>query len=158
EIPEIEIPRVCLPELPEQATGAMRRVAEFFSLVYALRLWAGRADDVPFACGWVAEKLGLHKTTAYRAIRDLCEAGGLIYTEAMPARGKKGTHKYLPGLLAVDDLLPPFADEVEVAEPAAASFESVGEVLDPLLVAGAEIHCEVVPRAAASGDGAGRLF
>jgi hypothetical protein len=55
----IDVALAPLPPLPDGATSAMRRVAEFYALVLALRRWAGDDRPVPFASTWVAAKLEL---------------------------------------------------------------------------------------------------
>jgi hypothetical protein len=90
-----------LPPLPGSATAPMRAVADFFALVCGVRLWAGEDRSAPFACGWVAEKLELPKTTVHRALRQLVSCGVLASAGSMPGRGgKRGTHLYEPGVVA----------------------------------------------------------
>jgi hypothetical protein len=92
-----------LPPLPDDATVPMRRVAELYATAVGLRAWAGRPDalDAPFACRWVAAKLGLPHMTAWRALRGLVEAGVLEQGETLPGRGgKRGTQTYRPGVKA----------------------------------------------------------
>jgi len=91
------VPVDLLPKLPPHATPPMYDVAMFFCRVYGLRLWAGDTRDVPFSCGWVAQKLHLPKATVWRAIKSLVSAGVLIQGETLPGRKKLGTHTYLPG-------------------------------------------------------------
>lgn len=87
-----------LPPLPDSATEPMREVADFFELVHGLRLYAGMDPEVPFASGWVADKIEHSKTTVYRALKDLEAAGVLRRAGKMPGRdGKRGTHLWLPG-------------------------------------------------------------
>ena len=93
----LALPPVELPALPHNASPTMRRVAAFFVVVRGLRLYAGDDRPVPFACGWVGEKIGLPKKTAWRAVWALCEAGVLIEEGALPGRGKRGTKLYAPG-------------------------------------------------------------
>jgi hypothetical protein len=88
-----------LPALPEWATPAMRDVAGFFELVRGVRIWAGDGRDVPFACGWVAEKLGRPKKTVHRALRQLEACGVLEKAGSLPGRGKRGTQLWAPGVL-----------------------------------------------------------
>ena len=98
-----------LPSLPQSRSEAMPRVAEFFVLVYGLRLAAGDERPVPFACGWIAQKLGLEKQTAYRLRCQLVEAGVIVKAETMPGRQgsdgqiRRGTDCYLPGVLPADE-------------------------------------------------------
>lgn len=96
----IEPTAVTLPPLPDVAPKSMRRVAEFFALVYGLRLEGGEERPAPFACGWVASKLGepeVTPMTVHRALRKLVEWGVLVRGPDMEGRGKLGAHTYLPG-------------------------------------------------------------
>jgi hypothetical protein len=108
-----------LPPLPDSATPSMRKVADFYVLVRGVRLWAGDDRDVPFACGWVAQKVGLTKVTVWRALEQLAAAGVLVRTGALPGRGKRGTHLWTPGVLpgstvTVEDGAEVVDDRVEV--------------------------------------------
>jgi hypothetical protein len=75
----------------------MRDVAEFYVLVRGLRLAVGDDRAVPFATAWVGWHLDWSKITVWRALRRLVEAGVLLEPVALPGRGKRGTHSYLPG-------------------------------------------------------------
>jgi hypothetical protein len=68
-----------LPPLPADASRAMRKVAEFFALVVAVRRHAGMPGLVPFANDWVAEHTGLPGVTVSRALLDLRKAGTLVW-------------------------------------------------------------------------------
>jgi hypothetical protein len=88
---------VPLPPLPPSHSPIVPRVRDFYTLVRGLRL---RVDDdrpVPFACGWVADKLGVPKITAWRALRTLTEAGVLVSKGQLPGRGGRGTELFEPG-------------------------------------------------------------
>jgi hypothetical protein len=93
----IEPVLVELPPLTDGATRPMRDMAAFFALVHGLRLWACDERPVPFACGWVASKLGLPKQTVWRVRGALVEAGVLVHAGMLPGRGKRGTWSFLPG-------------------------------------------------------------
>jgi hypothetical protein len=99
----IEPVPVWLPPLPEGAPPGVRCVYEFYELVYGLRSWAADDRPVPFACGWVAKKLGIPKTTAWRALKVLVGAGVLEHAGQMPARGKRGTDLYSPVSTAAEE-------------------------------------------------------
>jgi hypothetical protein len=91
---------VQLPPLPKSRSPAVRQVAGFFCKVYGLRLYAGDERWVPFACQWVADKLGIPKLTVWRALVALVEAGTLVRPpeRSLPGRGgRRGTDLYLPG-------------------------------------------------------------
>ncbi|HUR86943.1 MAG TPA: hypothetical protein VMY78_16540 [Solirubrobacteraceae bacterium] len=74
-------------------------MAEFYALLLGLRLWAGDARDVPFACGWVAHKLGLPQITVWRALQTLKAARVLEQVGELPRPGKRAAHLYAPGAL-----------------------------------------------------------
>jgi len=95
---------VGLPPVPRSCSPDLARVAEFFALVYGLRLAASDGRPVPFAAGWIAEKLGLEtKQTAYRLRCQLVTAGVLVKVGAMHGRnGRRGTDLFLPGELPAD--------------------------------------------------------
>jgi hypothetical protein len=103
----LEPDRVELPPLPDSATGTMRAVAEFYGLVLSLRVDAGIPDasEVPFACGWVADKIGRPKKSVHRALAQLEVAGVLRRAGSLPGRGMRGTHLWGPArqLVAVRD-------------------------------------------------------
>lgn len=87
-----------LPPVPESRSTALAEVAEFFRLVYGLRVAAGEERAVPFAAGWIAAKLGLEKQTAYRLRCQLVASGVLVKARPLPGRdGKRGTDTFLPG-------------------------------------------------------------
>jgi len=91
-----------LPPLPLNATQPMRRVAAFFAVVRAVRLWAGDDRDVPMSCRWAGAKLGLSYPTASRALRELVVCGVLVRTDSLhPLSGRegRGTACYMPGPL-----------------------------------------------------------
>ena len=91
---------VGLPQLPPSRSPVVPRVADFYRLVRGLRL---RVDDdrpVPFACGWVADKLGVPKLTVRRARSALVEAGVLVSNGSLPGRGGRGTELFEPGPVA----------------------------------------------------------
>jgi hypothetical protein len=138
-----------LPSLPDGATQTMREVAAFFALVRGVRLWAGDGRDVPFACGWVAGKLGRPKKTVHRALRQLEACGVLVRGASLPPRGRRGTQLWAPGSL------PSAAVAVEVR------IEVVGDPVEPephledeALVGRAELAVADRP-AATAGDRAG---
>jgi hypothetical protein len=85
-----------LPPLPDGATATMREVYEFFKLVHGLRLEACDHRDVPFACGWVADKLGLSKKSVHRVLAQLDAAGVLRQTGSLPGRGSAARTCGLP--------------------------------------------------------------
>jgi hypothetical protein len=98
--------RVELPELPEDATAPMRRVAEFFGVVRGLRLAAGDDREVPFAGRWVAGKVGLPHRTVARALGELTAAGVLVASGRMPGRGSRGTLLFAPGEVSLAEVVP----------------------------------------------------
>jgi hypothetical protein len=57
----------------------MRKVAEFFALVVALRRYVGLPELVPFANDWVAGHTGLSGVTVSRALGALRDAGVLVW-------------------------------------------------------------------------------
>jgi hypothetical protein len=92
------LPNVKLPQLPDNATDPMRRVAAFFELVHALREWAGMEREVPFAGEWVAAKLRIPPTTVWRAVQRLVEAGVLAPAGSLPGRnGRRGPRLFVVG-------------------------------------------------------------
>lgn len=92
-----------LPELPRARSVYVPAVAEFYRLVRGLRLAVDNDLPVPFACGWIAGKLGAHKQAIWRARGALVDAGVLVHAGALPGRDKRGTALYLPGELPGDD-------------------------------------------------------
>jgi hypothetical protein len=128
----IEPVLVELPPLPDRATPPMQDMAAFFALVRGLRLWACDERPLPFACGWVAAKLGLNKQTAWRVRHALVEAGVLVHGETLPGRDKRGTWSFLPGPLR------PAPVDVEGGEVAVGSaVEPTAHLGDEALVVGA---------------------
>lgn len=83
--------------LPDDALEIDVRVAEFFALVYGLRLSANEDRPVPFACRWVAGHLRVPYRTVHRTLAKLTREGVLLKCGALPGRGQRGTDTYLPG-------------------------------------------------------------
>ena len=84
--------------LPDPASGTMRAVTDYFALVDALRDDMGLPPEVPFASGWVAEKIGRPKTSVYRALCQLEDCGVLERAgslESRPGVGMRGTHLWV---------------------------------------------------------------
>ncbi len=95
-----------LPPLPENASEPMRRVADLYATVAALRAYADRphALDVMFSARWAAARVRLPRMTVWRAIHALVEAGVLVQGETLPGRGgKRGLHTYRPGVASGGD-------------------------------------------------------
>jgi hypothetical protein len=91
--------------LPENATEGMRTVADFFRLVYGLRLSVDDDRPVPFAVDWVAEHTGLSPAHVGRIIRRLRDAATLVYSGTYGELAREGdvvreprTRLFLPGL------------------------------------------------------------
>jgi hypothetical protein len=72
------------------ASKTGRLVAEFFALVYGLRLSVDDARPVPLSARFVGEHTGLHWVTANRALNGLCEAKVLRHCDPLPPRGGRG--------------------------------------------------------------------
>lgn len=97
-----------LPPLPDNATDTMRRVAEFFQLVHAVRGWAGMEPEVMFASTWVANNIGMPQPTVWRALRWLEAAGVLKAAGSLPGRnGRRGPRLYVVGEGAARAQTPP---------------------------------------------------
>jgi hypothetical protein len=111
----------------------MRAVADFFVLVRGVRLWAGDDREVPFACGWVARKLGLSKVTVWRALEQLSASGVLVEAGHLSGRGKRGTRLWAAGPLPGAPV--GVEGRAEVVDDAA---EPEAELLDEALVGGGE--------------------
>lgn len=141
---------VALPSLPEPVSLVVARVAEFYALVRGLRLSMEDDRPVPFACGWVAEKIGVRKVAVWRARNRLVEAGVLVHAGTLPGRGKRGTDLFLPGALEGRAVGVEAHREPEVEAPD-----------DPVVRAAVAVNGGLARVAVAAGDSAdlgGRLF
>ena len=85
-----------LRPVQDGAPEVVRRVAVFFALIAGLRLAAGDDRPVPFACGWVGERLDVPKLTVWRTRKRLVQLGVLEHVGALPGRGKRGTDLFVP--------------------------------------------------------------
>ncbi len=100
---------------------------------------------MPFASGWVGEKLGLPKQTVWRSLEFLVDSGVLESRGHMPGRGGlRGTELFAPGV--------PQAHSLGVEPGDGSTIKPAGEVEDEPVVS----RAEAVRGRAASGLGAPR--
>lgn len=125
----IDVEPAQLPTLPDNATTAMTKVAEFFALVLALRHFADmeEADEVPFAVDWVAQKCGLPGMTVSRALRKLHDANIIVWTGRTMTMPK--TRLWVMGD-GTDSPAPAFEEVEEVNEPERIEMPTVRELVD----------------------------
>ena len=105
---------VYLP-LPDDLPEIARKIADFYALIYGLRLTIPDRRPVPFASRWVGAKVDIPEATVWRARGALVDAGVLEPAEPLPGRGKRPTATYAPGGGAGERLEPGRVVEVRRA-------------------------------------------
>lgn len=134
---EREVTRVELGEMPDSATGDMRKVAADVAFLLGLFTSDGETRPMPYSARFGAERTGLDKMRVCRALKALVDARVLSRPRLLRAKNDqpRGTAVYAAPVLQDPDSARP----VEVAgnDPVDVGGEVLG--LDPTVVEGDEL-------------------